>query len=138
MELNRIENLIEKYFEAQTTVAEEKELHAYFSSTNVAQHLEQYKELFGYFSIAKEEQLADNVPLKPKRKINFRRLSVAASVLLFAGVISHSIYQDWRKQRIYNETKGALELVSQSFNKGTSNMVYINEFENTKNQIFKN
>ena len=54
MELDRIENLLEKYFEGETSIAEEKELKVYFSSGDVAQHLEQYKAIFGYFSEAKE------------------------------------------------------------------------------------
>ena len=43
MALDRIEKLVEKYFEGETSIAEEKELKTYFSSTDVAQHLEQYK-----------------------------------------------------------------------------------------------
>ena len=41
MELYKIEELIEKYFQGETSIAEEKELTNYFSSSNVAQHLEQ-------------------------------------------------------------------------------------------------
>ena len=55
MELYKIEELIEKYFQGETSIAEEKELTNYFSSSNVAQHLEQYKPMFGYFSLAKQE-----------------------------------------------------------------------------------
>lgn len=40
MELDRIENLLEKYFEGETTIAEENELKVYFSSSDVAQRFE--------------------------------------------------------------------------------------------------
>ncbi len=43
MELDKIENILEKYFQGETTIAEENELKEYFSSPNVAQHLEQYQ-----------------------------------------------------------------------------------------------
>ena len=39
MELSKIEFLVEKYLEAETSIAEEKELQLYFSAPNVAQHL---------------------------------------------------------------------------------------------------
>ena len=66
MALDRIEKLLEKYFEAETTIAEEKELKDYFASSDVAQHLEQYKLLFGYFSEAKKQEYiktVSNLPL---------------------------------------------------------------------------
>ena len=43
MGLDRIEKLVEKYFEGESSIAEEKELKVYFSSTDVAQHLKQNK-----------------------------------------------------------------------------------------------
>ena len=56
MELDNIEKLLEKYFKATTTVAEEKTLETYFSQESVATHLEQYAPIFQYFSTAKEER----------------------------------------------------------------------------------
>lgn len=136
MELARIETLLEKYFEAQTTVGEEKELQAYFSSDHVAQHLEQYKSLFQYFSIAKEEQLEKDITLKPKKKINFKWLNVAA-ILLLATYFGYDSYMDYKRDKLYQETKEALFFVSENFNAGTKNLVHINEIEKSKNHIFK-
>ena len=68
MELNRIENILEKYFQGETTIAEEKELKDYFSSPNVAQHLEHYKPMFGYFSQAKEQKSTYEIPLQTKKR----------------------------------------------------------------------
>lgn len=64
MEFNKIEDILEKYFQGETSIAEEKELKDYFSSPNVAQHLEQYKPMFGYFSHVKEQKSTQEIPLK--------------------------------------------------------------------------
>jgi hypothetical protein len=50
MELNKIERLVEKYFDGETSVEEEKELRKYFASTDVASHLMQYKSILVFIS----------------------------------------------------------------------------------------
>jgi hypothetical protein len=85
MELNRIENIIEKYFQGETSIAEEKELKEYFSSPDVAQHLEQYKPMFGYFSQVKEQKSTQEIPLQSKKR-NVAWLSIAASVVVLLGI----------------------------------------------------
>ena len=81
MELDKtIEKLLEKYFEATTTVAEEKELREYFAKDQIAAHLEQYRPMFNYFSIAKEEQFTKQVPLNTRKKINYGWISAAAEI----------------------------------------------------------
>lgn len=49
MELVKIEDLLEKYFQGETSIAEENELRNYFSSSNVAQHLEQLQTFIWVF-----------------------------------------------------------------------------------------
>ena len=66
MALDRIEKLIDKYFEGETSIAEENELKTYFSSLDVAQHLQQYQTVFGYFSQAKTEEFKAEIPLNTK------------------------------------------------------------------------
>lgn len=141
MELANIEKLIAKYLEATTSIAEEKELKKYFSSTNVAPHLEQYKPLFQYFANAKNETYTKTVPLQPRKK-NFRWTSVAAVFVLgFSLYITGDYYVEKQEEKkalaTYLETKEALQLLSGKFNKGIEKVAYLNEFEQTKNQIFK-
>lgn len=140
MELHNIEKLIEKYLEAETSITEEKELRNYFSSSNVAPHLEQYKYLFQYFTIAQNETSSKSVTLKP-RKINFKWLTVAASLVLAFGFYTFnnvkSSTQEEEALLAYYQTKKALQLVSSNFNIGAQKVGYLNEFEKTKNQIFK-
>ena len=85
MELANIEKLLKKYLDAETTIAEEKELKTYFSSDNVAPHLQEYQEMFGYFSTNKNERFTKTIQLK-SQKMNWKWLSVAASVVLLVSV----------------------------------------------------
>ncbi len=146
MELDNIEKLLKKYFEATTTVAEEETLKQYFAQGNVAKHLEQYTPMFQYFSTAKEERFTKDVPLNSiasgARTNYFKWASVAVVVLLF-GIYFGKSYQDQQaleKQQAeyaYQETKKALSLLAENFNKGTEKVAYLNEFETTKQKIYK-
>ena len=49
MELTKIEELLEKYFEGNSNETEEQVLKSYFLQENVAPHLQKYKALFGFF-----------------------------------------------------------------------------------------
>lgn len=149
MALDRIEILIEKYFEGETSIAEEKELKAYFSSSDVAQHLEQYKPVFGYFSQAKQEQFTASIPLKSGRKQKrLAWLSVAASVVVMLG-IGFFAYQNTSEptqenlgviddpEIAFRETQKALALISKHVNTGIESVNYLGEYQQSKNKIFK-
>ena len=151
MELNRIEDILEKYFQGETTIAEENQLKEYFSSPNVAQHLEQYKPMFGYFSQVKQQKSTQNIPLKTKkRKVAW--ISIAASVVVLlsigtyfyvsekntAPVVAQSelgTYDD--PEEALAATQKALALLSNNVNVGIESVQYIKEYEQSKNKIFK-
>ncbi len=138
MELGNIEKILEKYFEASTTVAEERTLREYFAQDSVAPYLEQYRPMFNYFSIAKEEKYTKQVPLKPR--VNYYKwLSVAAAVVLTFGLYFGKEYQE-RKQAeyAYQETKKAFELLAENFGRGTEKVAYLKEFDQAKEKIYNN
>ncbi len=147
MEYNNIEQLLEKYFDGQTSIAEEKELTNYFSSTNVAQHLEHYKPVFEYYSQSKQQKFTQKIPLKTKN-LKVMWLSIAASFLVLIGVVTFytlNNQQSETKQGLgtfktpeiaFQETQKALEMLSQNVNVGIESVSYIKEFEVTKNKIF--
>jgi len=137
MELANIEKLLEKYLDAETTIAEEKELKTYFSSDNVAPHLQEYQEMFGYFSTSKNERFTKTIQLK-SQKMNWKWLSVAASVVLLVSV--YTGYQNNQKreaERIYTETQMAFGMLAANLNKGNEAILKLQHFEDTKNKIFK-
>ena len=148
MALDRIEKLVEKYFEAETSIAEEKELKDYFASSDVAQHLEQYKPLFGYALQAKQEQFTATIPLTTKKRKSVVWLSVAASVAVLFGVglFTYDSMSTPEPQNLgtiddpevaFKETQKALAMISESVNKGIGSISYLNEYEQSKNKIFK-
>jgi len=151
MEFNKIGDLLEKYFQGETSIAEEKELKNYFSSPNVAQHLEQYKPMFGYFSQVKEQKSTQTIPLKTKKR-NVAWLSIAASVVVLLGVGTYfyvseknaapavaqtelGTYDD--PEEALAATQKALALLSSNVNVGIESVQYIKEYEQSKNKIFK-
>jgi len=137
MEFNNIEKLLEKYFEATTTVAEEEILRDYFTKEDVPLHLKKYASLFQYFSIAKEERFTKQVPLKPSKKRYIKWISVAAVSILVFGIYFGRSYQEQKEAEFaYQETKKALSLLATNLGRGTEKVAYLREFEETKQKIY--
>ncbi len=146
MELSNIEKLLEKYFEGETTISEEKELKVYFTRETVPSHLERYKDLFQYFS--EESNITATKDLKlhtTSRKSWYTWVGVAASIALIVGLFVTNMplgqdenlgtYED--PEVALQETKKILNMVSQYMNEGKQELVYLKEFENTKNKFIK-
>ena len=147
MELDKIEVLLEKYFQAETSIAEETVLQDYFSSPNVAQHLEQYKPMFGFLVQSREQKLTHEIPLQTKKR-NVAWLSIAASVLVLlgAGTFTYFNYDNVQKEDLgtYNNpeeafqaTQEALLLLSQNVNVGVNSMQYMEKYQSVTEQVFK-
>ncbi len=144
MESVRIENLLEKYFEGLTSLAEERELSSYFTSDKVAPHLEQYREMFGYFAAAREESPVRQLPLETKRKpVITAWLSIAASAVVLLGVGSYALIHNSRAESLgtfdnpelaYQETQKALSLLSGHINQGVESVQYVEVYEEAKSR----
>ncbi|MCB0456773.1 MAG: hypothetical protein R2776_09255 [Flavobacteriaceae bacterium] len=160
MELANIEKLLDAYFEGETSLTEEALLRDYFTSGNVAPHLQGYIPMFEGFSEAKEERLEKEITiLQPKKNTSFRSWSIAASVVVLLGISSFWYFNNNAKGltaeqeealMAYNEAKQTMLLLSESLNKGASKVSYIdefiqntatiniiNQFNETKNKILK-
>lgn len=163
MVLDKIEKLLEKYDNGETTLQEEQQLKNYFSQEVVAPHLEVYKPMFVYFLQTQKEQFTKTIPLQPKKTYTlYKWISVAAiAVLMFAVYIQfgsqaksmNELSQDeyaalTQTVEAFNllaskfnkgtESIDALALMSTSLEKGTENVALLGEFSNTQNKIFKN
>jgi hypothetical protein len=146
----KIERLLEKYFDGETSLSEEKELKAYFASGDVAQHLAGYGSLFGYFAAASEQAGQQPLRIETPRRRAWLSLAASAVILLGAGTYTflHFNTAGTRVQReelgtykdpevAFRETQKALELLSAHVNKGVESMGYLQQYEQSKNVIFK-
>ena len=141
-----MKNLIEKYFEGETTLREEAELREYFNSGEADESLRQYQPLFQHFENEREQGLNADFDQKLKGKLESsakvvrmqRRertwLRIAAMVAVAIGAffyLQHPVTQpqqqaiNWDKYEIkdekvaYDETVKALKLLSSKLNKGS-------------------
>jgi hypothetical protein len=95
LETSNIRQLIEKYFNGQTSVEEEKLLQQYFASGDIEEDLVDYKSFFHHFSSFSKVELDQSFDQKIKQKIKEERkqlfllqpwmLKVAAVLILAAG-----------------------------------------------------
>jgi len=143
MELAKIENLLEKYLAAETTLKEENVLKNYFSQENVPSHLEEYKSMFNFFTNSSFEVSSKSIslPENKNRSILIKWLSVAAAVVFLVSIYSVNqinIAEKEEAKLAFLETQKALNLISLNLNKGNNAMAQLLTFENTRNKIFKN
>jgi hypothetical protein len=161
MVLNRIEELLEKYDNAETTLQEEQELSAYFLGEEVAPHLESYRPMFQYFAVNQKEEFTKVVPLNTKTRSLYQWISVAAVSILMLGIFlprtlfGPSAEEEAQARLAYEQTMEALSLVSagmskgkqelnslamvgDNLNDGMSKAGKLSEFSKAKNRIFKN
>jgi hypothetical protein len=142
-----MEALLEKYFDGETSIADENELKDYFSSEDVASHLEQYKPLFGYFAEAKKVNFEKEVPLVSKIS-KMAWLSIAASIVVLLSIGTFTYFntdkvKDNDELGTYENPKEALEatqkalaMLSNNVNVGVEGIQYIQVYEVTKNKVF--
>jgi len=127
MDYNNIKQILEKYWEGETSLQEENLLHEYFNSDDVVEELKDVQPMFQYFKVEQstrienpkfDEQLLtqlEETMIKPMRSVGNRRnriirlvASAAAIVLLaFSGLF---IYQQMDTSGQIAETEETLLL----------------------------
>lgn len=159
MNKEEILHLLDKYYSAETSIAEETFLKEFFSSEDVPAELSAEKEIFRFYiqnsSIPPpSEHLAERIisavdnataekPLVSRLRI-FRLLSgVAAGLILLAGsylLFTHKstlsdTYAD--PEIAYNETMKILNDVSVRMSRGTGKLAKIYHMQNAANESLK-
>jgi hypothetical protein len=135
----RLEILLEKYWEGNTSLEEERELKDLLKT---AEGYDMEKSFFSGLGLIadKEEKPFQNVPISNPWWRN-TWFPVAASFLLFA-ILGMSLYQyQVRKEQreAYMQVMQALEMIQINMQKGTENLQVLEEFQhlNKPNEIFE-
>jgi hypothetical protein len=153
MDSERIKELLQKYWDCQTTLEEEKTLRDYFHKESVPSDLKEAAALFQYFNEQRQRNLTDvafDTNLKRKlqpaggkvRSLIFNSLKIAAgiSVVVASFWLVRSQLRSTAKEELvdtyddpkkaFEETKKALQLISKNFGKAqkaSANINLINE-----------
>jgi len=160
MDYERIKSLLEKYWSCETTLEEEEYLREQLSRDDLPQDLREFASLFRYFKIQKDVKTQDGFEdriidtLSSKNKSGKRRYlsifyKVAAAVILLLFVFTihqrfitvrdkaTTLVQDTFEdpEKALEETKKALMLVSEKWNKGKNNIVKLSEFKKAEKTI---
>jgi hypothetical protein len=158
MDSEKINELLEKYWNCETTLEEEKQLHVYFRSSSVPESLKETAALFGYFEDQRKKDLADPKfdskiiakIRKPKGHVatlfyNSMRIAAGIVVLILAiwlvrmevrkttPVEMADTYDD--PKMAFEETKKALLMISKSFGTAEEQAKKINLFNEAQKDI---
>ncbi|MFZ2906828.1 MAG: hypothetical protein WAZ98_11545 [Cyclobacteriaceae bacterium] len=156
MDSKQLEELLQKYWDCETSLEEEQQLHSYFSSGNVPEQLKETASLFKYFDLQKKKSVNDQFgsmvleKIKPKGRVtNLWQigLRIAAGVAVLAAAIFF-VREEIRKddalavedtfddpQKALEETKKAFLIISKGFGKAEHEAKKINMLNEAKDKI---
>jgi len=164
MDLNRVEILLERYWNCVSTVEEENELKLLFNSNDVPDELKDSATLFKYFEQQKQatlndkfsEEIIEKIKLQKSpaiRKINsgfrnYMRVAAAVLVILAASFIFRMEFWQGEKPKLllvedtfqtpeeaYAETKKAFMLIAEKMNSGRKQAQKISLMNKAENKI---
>lgn len=165
MEKKRLEKLIEKFYEGNTSIGEERMLENFFSQKDVQTSMEADKDLFRYYTSSRNEDLPDE-RLEQKiiqaieseggdlsgsrRRMIYTITSIAASILILIGSyfillspsgpgLALTKYKDTfdNPDLAYLETQKTLLYISEKLNNGTRELNNLTKFEKGTKELGK-
>lgn len=160
MDSEKINELLNKYWDCTTTLEEEKQLQEYFSQPNIPESLAETALLFRYFEDARRKDLTDitfdshviKTISKPKRQMRsllFNSMRIAAGLIVLVLAVwlvrmevrkmspseTGDTYDD--PKMAFEETKKALLMISKSFSTAEEQARKINLFNEAQKDIKK-
>lgn len=157
MDSNRIEELLQKYWNCETSLDEEKQLREYFQRADVPEHLKEPASLFRYFEAQKNTSVQDialdgvmlqgHKASKTRRLVyNSLRIAAGVAVLIVAGwFIQHETKTDVTAdvpvdtyddpKLAFEETKKALMMISQGFEEAEQQAKKLNLFNEAQQEV---
>ena len=158
MKTKEVKNLLQHYFNGETTLAEERKLEAYFQSGNVADELKEYTGFFGGISeLAEvpgeatiEEDVMDYIlENEHEEKSKYRHMwrvvtGIAASVILVLGGFllweqQQKPYEDTfdNPEVAYAYAQQTMKFVAAKYNKGVEELGNFNKLETATEPLEK-
>jgi hypothetical protein len=159
MDSKKIEELLNKYWNCESSLEEEQQLREYFRNQDIPQQWSETASLFRYFDAHKKKELNDisfersvieKVQAKKKGKIHslvFNTMRIAAGITVLMVAIWF-VREEVRKsdpQEIvdtyddpklaFEETKKALKMISRSFGTAETQAKKINLFNEVQREI---
>jgi len=160
MDFKRIEQLLEKYWNAETSLEEETELHQFFQQADVPENLKETATLFRYFETEKARSLNENFDAAVTKQIKQRRRGkivsmtnwfqiarVAAGIVVIVAAV-YMIGHEVRKSSpnevtdtesdpklAFEQTKKALLMISKNFGKAQQEASKINLLNEAEEKI---
>ncbi|WP_057939568.1 hypothetical protein [Algoriphagus resistens] len=135
----RIDELLGKYWEAESSLAEEQELKRLLQST---EDYEDEKALFSGLKDLSTQEPSLKMPTKTVPIKSGNWLNWAASVAILLGSVwGWTVYeQKQAEQQAYMEVMQAFALIQTNLSKGQEEMKVLNDMKylNTTNQLFGN
>lgn len=148
MELQEIKNYLEKYEAGETSLNEEKRLREYFKRNEIPDSLKPYQLIFGFSEIESKKSYEKEIGL-PSNKQDNRYLwtAIAASVILVVGIFffqnkpvalnDNDLGTVQDKEEALQKSMETLKMVSELMNEGKKDLVYLKEFNKTKEKFIK-
>jgi len=155
MESQKINILLQKYFDAETTIDEENELITYFTCGEVDENLKMYVPMFSglkELSVDEDSALGEDLmnfilESEHKEKLRYRWMwqvvtGVAASVILVMLAVNfYSSQNQWKDtftdpKQAYSEASKTLEFVAGKYNKGLAQLKPIGRIESATDPYY--
>ncbi len=102
-DISQIRSLIDRFMEAETSIAEEKRLSDYFASGNVAEELLPYREMFGWYDSLSQEsnpdtgrqpEKATRMRILPLKLWQWASIAAMTALLFTAGLYLRTSAED--------------------------------------------
>jgi hypothetical protein len=161
MDSERIEALLNKYWNCETSLEDEQELQTYFTQSQIPEHLKDTAAFFGYFDEEKKKSLDNSsfekelihriqVPKKGKiASLMFNSMRIAAGIIALVLAVwlvrmevrkstpveTADTYND--PKMAFEETKKALMMISRSFGTAEQQAKKINLFNEAQQDLRK-
>jgi hypothetical protein len=159
MDSNKIEELLARYWNCETSLEEEQQLREYFRSDKLPAQLKETAPLFQYFDRNKKKTLTDAsfdkevlARIRPKGKMSsmvFNAMKIAAGIAVLAVafvVVKNEIRKSTPQEVVdtyddpklaFEETKKALMMISKTFGTAEEQAKKINMFNEAQEEIRK-